>query len=1034
MRLSVGRMRGFAVVSALLLVALVTGALASTASARKILVYVGKNSADVSETYSLFAQAAGVTPVRAGDDQTALPGNLSPYSCVMLHVNQNNFLPSELLTMQNYLAAGGRLVAVGEYGGVNPYSGGAPIGVMNQVAAAVGSTMSLSNNQFEPFATTTNNILTPDRDAAKLTDSVSTIYYGGTAQLNASGSARVLFRTQLGGVPIVGAQKIGNGQFVLVGDSNVVANDVPQTNAGFTAPNANGQFAKNLCGDKTPPQVVIQVPVQNKRYKLGSTHLASYQCLDTEGTNDIASCTGPVAVGQPIDTTGTPGSTVAKTFTVDGVDDSGLTASATATYYVDDNPPDITITTPTNNGAPYSQGQTVLADFGCTDDDPAPVTVTGTVGKGFPIDTQNTGSHTFTVTCTDDAGNVSTKTHTYTVVDNTPPTITINRPANPGHYKLNQQISADFSCVDEDGPGDIPTTPPLGPQPVGPVPTGSNFDTSSPGTKTFTVTCKDKDGNLATKTHSYYVDGTPPTVIITAPIDNGAYKLGAAVPAAYTCTDDDPPYASLVGTVSVGVNINTATAGSKPFTVTCTDQAGNVTQKTVNYLVDDTPPAITVVAPGQQARYRLNQAVPANYICNDNDALKPGEPKGFQVQPPAPDAAVPVGANFSTTPATAPLTKTFKVTCEDRAGNIATKLVDYVVDDSKPDIDITVPTQGARYQIGAPITTAFTCTDDDGPFDIAFCKGPGGISSGGPLDTAGVSGQVVEKDFLVTTSDIAGNTNTKSLTYLVDGNPPQITITTPANGGRYIVGQSLKADYTCTDDHPLPAPPTGTVAVGAQVDVGTAGEKTFTVTCTDDVGNSASKTATYRVVGNNPPKVDITSPKDGATFAQNSTIALNFACSDPDGQDDLAKCARVGASGPLDSSKAGTFAVTVEAVDLEGNRATKTHNYTVTGKPAAAASPTTSSSTKKKACSSRRQFRIRVKKTKKKQKLRIVRVSVTVNGKRTQVKKGKRVTAVVTLKGLPKGRYRVVIRAKLSNGRTITDVRRFRTCTPKGRT
>ena len=60
-------------------------------------------------------------------------------------------------------------------------------------------------------------------------------------------------------------------------------------------------------------------------------------------------------------------------------------------------------------------------------------------------------------------------------------------------------------------------------------------------------------------------------------------------------------------------------------------------------------------------------------------------------------------------------------------------------------------------------------------------------------------------------------------------------------------------------------------------------------------------------------------------------------------------------------------------------------------------------------------------------------VFVFVNGKKQKTKKGKRITSRVTLIGLKKGRYNVVIKVKLSDGRTATDRRRFKTCTPKGK-
>ena len=80
-------------------------------------------------------------------------------------------------------------------------------------------------------------------------------------------------------------------------------------------------------------------------------------------------------------------------------------------------------------------------------------------------------------------------------------------------------------------------------------------------------------------------------------------------------------------------------------------------------------------------------------------------------------------------------------------------------------------------------------------------------------------------------------------------------------------------------------------------------------------------------------------------------------------------------------------------------------------------------------CQSRRSFKIRVPKLGGGEKVRSA--AVWVNGKRVRVLRGKRLRARVHLVGLPKGTYRVKIRMRTNSGRTITQNRRFRTCTPK---
>jgi hypothetical protein len=77
----------------------------------------------------------------------------------------------------------------------------------------------------------------------------------------------------------------------------------------------------------------------------------------------------------------------------------------------------------------------------------------------------------------------------------------------------------------------------------------------------------------------------PPTATITGPEEDGVYFVGQQVPAAYTCADPDGAIASCVGDGPVGEPIDTATVGSKTFTVTATDDAGATTTVSQPYRV-----------------------------------------------------------------------------------------------------------------------------------------------------------------------------------------------------------------------------------------------------------------------------------------------------------------------------------------------------------------------------------------------------------------------------------------------------------------
>jgi hypothetical protein len=80
-------------------------------------------------------------------------------------------------------------------------------------------------------------------------------------------------------------------------------------------------------------------------------------------------------------------------------------------------------------------------------------------------------------------------------------------------------------------------------------------------------------------------DDVPPTIQLTRPADGATYRLGQGVTASYQCSDADSGVASCQGTRSDGARIDTGSIGTKSFTVTATDAAGNTATHSVTYRV-----------------------------------------------------------------------------------------------------------------------------------------------------------------------------------------------------------------------------------------------------------------------------------------------------------------------------------------------------------------------------------------------------------------------------------------------------------------
>jgi len=82
------------------------------------------------------------------------------------------------------------------------------------------------------------------------------------------------------------------------------------------------------------------------------------------------------------------------------------------------------------------------------------------------------------------------------MIDKKPPTIAIAAPGSGAIYLINQAVASSYACAD--GGSGVATC-------AGPVPNGSNFDTSAVGVKTFTVSATDNVLNPSSLAVSYKV-------------------------------------------------------------------------------------------------------------------------------------------------------------------------------------------------------------------------------------------------------------------------------------------------------------------------------------------------------------------------------------------------------------------------------------------------------------------------------------------------------------------------------------------------
>jgi hypothetical protein len=164
------------------------------------------------------------------------------------------------------------------------------------------------------------------------------------------------------------------------------------------------------------------------------------------------------------------------------------------------------------------------------------------------------GSHNYSDTATDHAGNVSSATTGQVKVDTNNPTFGNCPTAGPFLVNSGPQSVGSISASDsESGVNNATST------------LSGSVDTSSPGTKTVTFTAKDNVGHLATTTCNYNVN-THTFIGFSSPVDNPSYinvmKAGQAVPLKWQLKDASGNPVTNLQSVTVTVKDMNCTLGT----------------------------------------------------------------------------------------------------------------------------------------------------------------------------------------------------------------------------------------------------------------------------------------------------------------------------------------------------------------------------------------------------------------------------------------------------------------------------------------
>ena len=257
---------------------------------------------------------------------------------------------------------------------------------------------------------------------------------------------------------------------------------------------------------------------------------------------------------------------------------------------------------------------------------------------------------------------------------------------------------------------------------------------------------------------------------------------------------------------------------------------------------------------------------------------------------------------------------TVTCTATDANANIATGSFTVIVRDTTPPVIEArlTPAPNANGWNNTDVTIDFFCSD-----------AASGVASK-PSDLT-LSLEGLNQSATASCQDVAGNTAALTVDGINIDKTPPVVIGTPSRGpdanGWY--NHALAVAWSGTDGL------SGTDVCSESASYGgpdTAAGLTHGE-CADRAGNVGRGTIAFRFDAT-PPSIAISDPTDGAAFLLRQTATASYTCGDA--TSGVAGCAGPVASGAtLDTNVAGTRAFTVNAMDIAGNIARLTHQYSV---------------------------------------------------------------------------------------------------------
>ena len=574
-------------------------------------------------------------------------------------------------------------------------------------------------------------------------------------------------------------------------------------------------------------------------------------------------------------------------------------------------PPSISLTAP-SNGTQIKSGSSVTISANASDSGGSISSVKFyTNGSLFYTDTSSpysvswtpsgTGNKTVYALATDNHGATKQST-TNTIYVSPYPNVSLTAPSQGAVYNVGNSVSISANASDD---GSISQVQFYVNGSLQATDTSSPYSTNwtapaNPGN--YTIYSKATD-NLGAQTQSnsisIIVNGLP-SISQTSPSNGSVYNIGSNVTLSANASDDgsiskveffvNGSLYSTDTTYAYSRIWNAANPGSYTIYSKATDNHGVQTQSNSVTITVNANPSTSITAPPNSAQYPLGNNVSISASAGDSDGTISSVKFYGDGSLLATDTSSPYSTSWS--PGSTGNHTIYSVVTDNHGATKQSSSVTFYVS-SNPSISLTSPANGTVYNYGDIVNLSANASDDGSIAKVEFFV-DGSLYS---TDTTHPYSRIWTAPsspgnhsfYAKVTDNLGVTTNSSSKTVTINA-PPTGSLTAPANGAQYPMGNSINISANANDsdssissvkfygDGGLLTTDT-TSPYSTSWTPASAGNHSISAVITDNHG--ATYTTNAVTVYSSPlPTAAITSPANGVEYPVGNTVTITATASD----------------------------------------------------------------------------------------------------------------------------------------------------------